>query len=44
MKEDIARRAQLHEVLKKDLEQATQEKAKAEKQRDDAVAALSLRA
>ena len=31
-------------MLKKDLEQATQEKAKAEKQCDDAVAALTLHA
>ena len=44
LKEDAARRAKLYDVLKKDLEQATQEKAKAEKQRDDAVAALTVRA
>ena len=44
LKEDTARHAKLHDVLKKDLEQATQEKTKVEKQRDDAVAALSLRA
>ena len=44
LKEDIDRRAQLHEVLKKDLEQAIHEKTKAEKQRNDALAALSLRA
>ena len=44
LKEDAARRATLFEVLKKNLEQALLEKAKAEKQRDDAVAALSVRA
>ena len=44
LKEDIDRRAQLHEVLKKDLEQTIQEKIKAEKQRDEALAALSQRA
>ena len=44
LKEEATRRAKLFDVLKKDLEQATQDKAKAEKQRDDAVAALSVRA
>ena len=44
LKEDAARRATLFEVVKKDLEQAMQDKAKAEKQRDDALAALSVRA
>ena len=44
LKEDIDRRAQLHEVLKKDMEQAILEKTKADKQRDDAINALSQRA
>ena len=44
LKEDAARRATLFEVVKKDLEQAMQDKAKAEKQRDDALAALTVRA
>ena len=41
LKEDIDRRDQLHEVLKKDLEKAILEKTKADKQRDDAITALS---
>ena len=43
LKEDAARRAKLYDVLKKDLEQAMQDKAKAEKLRDDAVAVLTVR-
>ena len=44
LKENAARRATLFDVVKKDLEQALQDKAKAEKQRDDALTALSVRA
>ena len=44
LKEEATRRAKLFDVLKKDLEQAAQEKDKAEKQHDGVVAALSLRA
>ena len=44
LKEEAARCAKLFDVLKQDLEQATQDKAKAEKKRDDAVAALSVHA
>ena len=44
LKEDLDRRAQLHEVLKKDLEETILEKTKADKQRDDAKNALSMRA
>ena len=44
LKEEANRRAKPFDVLKKDLEQATLEKAKAEKQRDDTVAVLTLRA
>ena len=44
LKEDAARRATLFDVVKKDLERALQDKAKAEKKRDDALTALSVRA
>ena len=44
LKEDASLRATLFDVLKKDFEQALQEKAKAEKQHDDALTALSVRA
>ena len=44
LKKDIDRRAQLHELLKKDLEEAILEKTKADKQRDDTKTALSQRA
>ena len=44
LQEDIDRRAQLHEVLKKDLEGALLEKTKADKQRDDTKTALAQRA
>ena len=41
---DASRRATLFDVLKKDLEQALQGKATAEKQRDDLKSAMSKRA
>ena len=44
LQDDIDRRAQLHEILKKDLEAALLEKSKADKQRDEARNALSVRA
>ena len=44
LKEEASRCATLFDVLKKDFEHTTQEKAKAEKQRDDAVAALTVHA
>ena len=44
LKEDASRHATLFDVVKKDLEQALLDKAKAKKQRDDALAALSVRA
>ena len=44
LKEDAARHATLFDVVKKYLEQALQDKAKAEKQHDDALTALSARA
>ena len=44
LKEDLDRRAQLHEILKKDLEAALLEKFKEDKQLDEAKNTLSLRA
>ena len=44
LKEDVSRCTTLFDVLKKDLEQALLGKAKAEKQHDDTLAALSARA
>ena len=44
LKEDASRRATLFDVLKKDLEQALQGKATAEKQEDDLESAMSKRA
>ena len=44
LQEDIERRAKLHEILKKDLEEALSARGEAEKQRDIATTALKDRA
>ena len=44
LQEDVDRHAKLHEILKKDLEEALLAKAEADKQRDIATAALKDRA